>query len=60
PSSSPCIEFNSVSPTDLKMGLMESNGLKRWCGLMQEGIVGIIGLMKERIIKNRGFLNRFL
>ncbi|WP_158225994.1 hypothetical protein [Helicobacter pylori] len=30
--SSPCIEFNSVSPTDLKMGLMESNGLKRWCG----------------------------
>ncbi|EKE87139.1 hypothetical protein OUI_0576 [Helicobacter pylori R036d] len=37
PSSSPCIEFNSVSPTDLKMGLMESNFLKRLrCGLMRE------------------------
>ncbi|EJB42203.1 hypothetical protein HPHPA9_0832 [Helicobacter pylori Hp A-9] len=39
------------------MGLMESNGLKRWCGLIKEGIKG---LMQERIIKNRGFLNRFL
>ncbi|EQK94387.1 hypothetical protein N198_05455, partial [Helicobacter pylori UM037] len=50
---SPCIEFNSVSPTGLKMGLMELNGLKMWCGLMKGGI-------KEGIIKNRGFLNRFL
>ncbi|WP_206746587.1 hypothetical protein, partial [Helicobacter pylori] len=57
PSSSPCIEFNSVSPTGLKMGLIESNGLKRWCGLIKERIKG---LMQERIIKNRGFLNRFL
>ncbi|PDW56197.1 hypothetical protein, partial [Helicobacter pylori] len=63
---SPCIEFNSVSPTDLKMGLMESKGLKMlWHGLMREGIKGLMqglikGLMKERIIKNRGFLNRFL
>ncbi|WP_187232061.1 hypothetical protein [Helicobacter pylori] len=64
PLSSPCIEFNSVSPTDLKMGLMESNGLKMRCGLMQgrikEGIKeGIKGLMKGGIVKNRGFLNRF-
>ncbi|WP_205583552.1 hypothetical protein, partial [Helicobacter pylori] len=57
PSSSPCIEFNSVSPTDLKMGLMESNGLKMWCGLMQGGMQeGII----ERIIKNKRFLSGFL
>ncbi|MCQ2665311.1 hypothetical protein JT190_08320, partial [Helicobacter pylori] len=57
PSSSPCIEFNSVSPTDLKMGLMESNGLKMWCGLMK----GLMKReMKEGIIKSRGFLNRFL
>ncbi|WP_206746419.1 hypothetical protein, partial [Helicobacter pylori] len=59
-------EFNSVSPTDLKMGLMESNGLKMlWHGLMREGMKGLMkGLMKreikERIIKSRGFLNRFL
>ncbi|WP_208392033.1 hypothetical protein, partial [Helicobacter pylori] len=52
PLSSPCIEFNSVSPTGLKMGLMESNGLKMRCGLMQ-------GRIKEGIIKSRGFLNRF-
>ncbi|WP_332261469.1 hypothetical protein, partial [Helicobacter pylori] len=60
--SSPCIEFNSVSPTGLKMGLMESNGLKMlWHGLMREGIKeGIKGLMQGGIIKNRGFLNRFL
>ncbi|PUD53310.1 hypothetical protein C2R60_04460 [Helicobacter pylori] len=50
PSSSPCIEFNSVSPTDLKMGLMESNFLKRLrCGLMKGGM-----------IKRRGFLSGFL
>ncbi len=36
---------------------MESNGLKMRCELMKGGI---IGLMKERIIKNKGFLNRFL
>ncbi|MFP6089767.1 hypothetical protein ACLF9V_07800, partial [Helicobacter pylori] len=69
PSSSPCIKFNSVSPTGLKMGLMESNGLKMRCGLMQGGITrlmkeGIKGLMKgliiEGITKSRGFLNRFL
>ncbi|MFP6027112.1 hypothetical protein ACLF8Y_07770, partial [Helicobacter pylori] len=55
-------EFNSVSPTDLKMGLMESNGLKMLQrGLMKGGIIGLIkGLMKGGIIKNRGFLNRFL
>ncbi|MFP6046015.1 hypothetical protein ACLF81_07545, partial [Helicobacter pylori] len=36
-------EFNSVSPTGLKMGLMESNGLKRLrCGLMREGIKGLM------------------
>ncbi|MFP6314764.1 hypothetical protein ACLGE0_07745, partial [Helicobacter pylori] len=53
-------EFNSVSPTGLKMGLMESNGLKMRCGLMKGGIKeGIKGLMKGGIIKNRGFLNRF-
>ncbi|MCQ2658386.1 hypothetical protein JT125_07900, partial [Helicobacter pylori] len=59
---SPCIEFNSVSPTGLKMGLMESNFLKRLrCGLMKrERKGGIIWLMKRGIIKNRGFLNRFL
>ncbi|WP_367683656.1 hypothetical protein [Helicobacter pylori] len=57
-SSSPCIEFNSVSPTDLKMGLMESNGLKMlWHGLMREGIKG---LMQGGIIKNRGFLSDLL
>ncbi|WP_407057753.1 hypothetical protein, partial [Helicobacter pylori] len=66
PSSSPCIEFNSVSPTGLKMGLMESNGLKMlWHGLMREGIKGlmqggIIGLMKGGIIKNKRFLSGFL
>ncbi len=39
---------------------MESNGLKMRCGLMQGRIKeGIKGLMKERIIKSRGFLNRF-
>ncbi|WP_220697982.1 hypothetical protein, partial [Helicobacter pylori] len=61
-SSSPCIEFNSVSPTDLKMGLMESNFLKRLrCGLMRERIKGLMkGLIIEGIIKSRGFLNRFL
>ncbi len=36
---------------------MESNGLKMWCGLMQGGIKGLI---KEKTIKNRGFLSRFL
>ncbi|WRG61349.1 hypothetical protein FNE06_00300 [Helicobacter pylori] len=66
PLSSPCIEFNSVSPTDLKMGLMESNFLKRLrCGLMKGGIKGLIiggikGLMKGGIIKNRGFLSDLL
>ncbi|WP_219927332.1 hypothetical protein, partial [Helicobacter pylori] len=64
PSSSPCIEFNSVSPTDLKMGLMESNFLKMLRGLMKGLIIGgIKGLMKGRIIegiiKSKGFLNRF-
>ncbi|MFP6120506.1 hypothetical protein ACLGAX_07720, partial [Helicobacter pylori] len=61
PSSSPCIEFNSVNPTGLKMGLMESNGLKRLrCGLMREGIKGLMkGLIIEGITKSRGFLNRF-
>ncbi len=41
---------------------MESNGLKMlWHGLMKGGIKeGIKGLMKRGIIKNRGFLNRFL
>ncbi|MFP6114652.1 hypothetical protein ACLGA4_07740, partial [Helicobacter pylori] len=50
-------EFNSVSPTDLKMGLMESNFLKRLrCGLMK----GLMKReMKERIIKSRGFLSGF-
>ncbi len=44
---------------------MESNGLKMlWHGLMREGIKGlmkglIIGLIIEKTIKNRGFLNRF-
>ncbi|WP_208369672.1 hypothetical protein, partial [Helicobacter pylori] len=58
---SPCIEFNSVSPTDLKMGLMESNFLKMLrCGLMREGIKGLMqGLIIEGITKSRGFLNRF-
>ncbi|MGL2751034.1 hypothetical protein ACQJ8S_06570 [Helicobacter pylori] len=58
PSSSPCVEFNSVSPTDLKMGLMESNGLK----MLQRGLMkgGIIGLIKERIIKSKGFLSDLL
>ncbi|MFP6088304.1 hypothetical protein ACLF96_07860, partial [Helicobacter pylori] len=62
PSSSPCIEFNSVSPTDLKMGLMESNGLKMlWHGLMREGIKGLMqGLMKGGIIKSKGFLSDLL
>ncbi|MFP6251845.1 hypothetical protein ACLGC8_06450 [Helicobacter pylori] len=62
PSSSPCIEFNSVSPTDLKMGLMESNGLKMlWHGLMREGIKGLMqGLIKGGIIKRREFLSGFL
>ncbi|MFP6319100.1 hypothetical protein ACLGEQ_07720, partial [Helicobacter pylori] len=51
-------EFNSVSPTDLKMGLIESNFLKRLrCGLMKGGIIeGII----EGIIKSKGFLSGFL
>ncbi|MFP6145347.1 hypothetical protein ACLGAL_07470, partial [Helicobacter pylori] len=67
-------KFNSVSPTGLKMGLMESNGLKMlWHGLMREGIKGlmqggiiglmkggIIGLMKGGIIKNKRFLSGFL
>ncbi|WP_229307218.1 hypothetical protein, partial [Helicobacter pylori] len=55
-------EFNSVSPTDLKMGLMESNGLKMfWHGLMREGMKGLMkGLIIERIIKSRGFLSGFL
>ncbi|MFP6094199.1 hypothetical protein ACLGAJ_08115, partial [Helicobacter pylori] len=57
PSSSPCIEFNSVSPTGLKMGLMESNGLKMLrCGLMREGIKGLI--IGGRI-KSKGFLSGF-
>ncbi|WP_220697964.1 hypothetical protein, partial [Helicobacter pylori] len=61
PSSSPCIEFNSVSPTDLKMGLMESNGLKMRHGLMKGGIKeGIKGLMKGGIIKSKGFLSDLL
>ncbi|WP_205700184.1 hypothetical protein, partial [Helicobacter pylori] len=62
PSSSPCIKFNSVSPTDLKMGLMESNFLKRLrCGLMQGGIKERIkGLMKGGIIKSKGFLSDLL
>ncbi|MFP6337702.1 hypothetical protein ACLGEO_07920, partial [Helicobacter pylori] len=62
PSSSPCIEFNSVSPTGLKMGLMESNGLKMlWHGLMREGIKGLMqGLMKGGIIKSKGFLSDLL
>ncbi|WQU10013.1 hypothetical protein KVE48_07245 [Helicobacter pylori] len=58
PLSSPCIEFNSVSPTDLKMGLMESNGLKMlWHGLMREGIKG---LMQGGIIKSKRFLSDLL
>uniref|UniRef100_UPI001ABA6780 hypothetical protein n=1 Tax=Helicobacter pylori TaxID=210 RepID=UPI001ABA6780 len=61
PSSSPCIEFNSVSPTDLKMGLMESNGLKMRCGLMKGGIKGLMqGLIKGGIIKSKRFLSGFL
>ncbi len=37
---------------------MESNGLK----MLQRGLMkgGIIGLIKERIIKNKRFLSRFL
>ncbi|WQX47345.1 hypothetical protein KVK33_07535 [Helicobacter pylori] len=58
PLSSPCIEFNSVSPTGLKMGLMESNGLK----MLQRGLIKerIKGLIKERIIKSKGFLSDLL
>ncbi len=54
--------FNDVFLFYFKMGLMESNFLKRLrCGLMKrERKGGIIWLMKGGIIKSKGFLSDLL